>query len=157
MSDTAGRPFKVLGVEQIAIGNLDMDALRGLWIDTLGLEPAGEFRNESENVDGLIAFAGTGPFRVSMNLLKPIDPDRSPRAHKPPLNHIGLWVDDLPAAVEWLTARGIGFTPRGIRKGAAGFDIGFIHPNEGGHGVLIELVQAPPDLIELHRSTHAGA
>jgi lactoylglutathione lyase len=156
MSDTGGRPFKVLGVEQIAIGNLDLNVLRRLWIDTLGLEPAGEFRNETENVDGLIAFAGAGPFRVSMNFLQPIDPDRSPRAHKPALNHIGLWVDDLDAAVAWLTARGIGFTPRGIRAGAAGYDIGFIHPNEGGEGVLIELVQAPPDLIELHR-TASGA
>ena len=150
------RPFKVLGVEQIAIGGLDLDALRALWIDTLGLEPAGTFRNEAENVDGQIAFAGSGPFSVSMNLLKPIDPDRSPRAHKPALNHIGLWVDDLPAAVEWLSSRGIGFTPRGIRKGAAGCDIGFIHPNAGGQGVLIELVQAPPELIELHGKGAAG-
>ena len=152
MSD---RPFKVLGIEQIAIGGLDLNALRTLWIDTLGLTPAGTFHNETENVDGEIAFAGSGPFRVSINLLKPIDPARSPRAHTPPLNHIGLWVDDLPAAVEWLSAQGIGFTPRGIRKGAAGCDIGFIHPNAGGLGVLIELVQAPTELIELDRRTAA--
>jgi lactoylglutathione lyase len=53
------RPFKVLGVEQIAIGGLDLGALRGLSVDTLGLEPAGTFRNESENVEGMIAFAGS--------------------------------------------------------------------------------------------------
>ena len=150
MSD---RPFKVLGVEQIAIGGLDLTALRTLWIDTLGLTSGGTFHNETENVDGEIAFAGSGPFRVSMNLLKPIDPEKSPRAHTPPLNHIGLWVDDLPAAVDWLSAQGIGFTPRGIRTGAAGCDIHFIHPNAGGLGVLIELVQAPQDLIELDRRT----
>ena len=152
MSD---RPFRVLGVEQIAIGGLDLNALRGLWIDTLGLTPGGTFRNEIENVEGEIAFAGSGPFRVSMNLLKPIDPERSPRAHKPPLNHIGLWVDDLPAAVDWLSAQGIGFTPRGIREGAAGRDIHFIHPNTGGLGVLIELVQAPAEMIELDRRIEA--
>ena len=45
------------------------------------------------------------------------------------------------------------FTPGGIRKGAAGYDVCFIHPkgNEAtplsGEGVLIELVQAPPDVI----------
>jgi lactoylglutathione lyase len=72
--------------------------------------------------------------------------------HEPPLNHIGLWVDDLPAAVEWLTARGLRFAPGGIRKGAAGYDICFVHPRGnsefplGGEGVLIELVQAPPGL-----------
>ena len=42
------------------------------------------------------------------------------------------------------------FAPGGIRKGAAGHDICFIHPKGndefpiGGEGVLIELVQAPP-------------
>ena len=60
---------------------------------------------------------------------------------------------DLPAAVEWLTAQGMRFTPGGIRKGAAGHDICFIHPKGndefpiGGEGVLIELVQAPPDVV----------
>ena len=70
--------------------------------------------------------------------------------HTTPLNHVGLWIDDLPKAVEWLSANGVRFAPGGIRKGAAGFDITFLHPkgNEefpiGGEGVLIELVQAPP-------------
>jgi lactoylglutathione lyase len=145
------RPFQILGVEQIAIGNLDLNRLRNLWIDTLGLKSEGEFTNETENVNGMIAFLGVGPGKVSMNFLEPIDPDRSPRAHRPALNHIGLWVDDLPAAIEWLKEKGIGFTPRGIRVGAASHDIAFIHPNEGGEGVLIELVQAPPELIEQHQ------
>ena len=61
---------------------------------------------------------------------------------------------DLSAAVEWLGAQGMRFAPGGIRKGASGYDICFVHPkaNEefpiGGEGVLIELVQAPPDVIE---------
>ena len=60
---------------------------------------------------------------------------------------------DLPLAVEWMTAHGVRFAPGGIRQGAAGHDICFIHPkgNEqfplGGEGVLIELVQAPEDVI----------
>jgi lactoylglutathione lyase len=46
------------------------------------------------------------------------------------------------------------FTPGGIRKGASGFDITFIHPKGnddapiGGEGVLIELVQAPPEVVD---------
>ena len=57
-------------------------------------------------------------------------------------------------AVDWLSEQGLRFAPGGIRKGAAGFDICFVHPkgNEafpiGGEGVLIELVQAPPEVIE---------
>lgn len=155
MSD---RPFKVLGLQQIAIGAADKAALRRLWIDTLGLTKVGDFRSERENVDEDIAVAGEGPFRVEVDLMQPIDPDRRPKVHEPALNHVGLWVDDLPAAVEWLATRGVRFTPGGIRKGAAGFDVCFIHPKGnaespiGGEGVLIELVQAPREVVEaFHR------
>ena len=148
------RPFKVLGIQQIAVGGLDKNRLRRLWVDTLGLELSGNFQSESENVDEDIAVIGSGPFQVEVDLMQPLDPDRKPMVQSPPLNHIGLWIDDLPAAVEWLQARGMRFAPGGIRKGASGFDICFVHPkaNEefpiGGEGVLIELVQAPPEVRE---------
>jgi len=151
------RPFSVLGVQQIAVGGLDKQALRRLWVDTLGLTLTGNFRSESENVDEDIAVAGSGPLRVEVDLMQPIDPEKRPRVHEPALNHIGLWIDDLGAAVEWLTRRGVRFTPGGIRKGAAGFDVCFIHPKGGGdapiggEGVLIELVQAPPGVVEAYR------
>jgi lactoylglutathione lyase len=63
----------------------------------------------------------------------------------PPLNHVGLWVDDLKSAVDWMQ-----------KNGAAGHDVIFIHPkgNEAnpisGNGVLVELVQAPKDVIEAY-------
>jgi lactoylglutathione lyase len=151
MSD---RPFKVLGIQQIAVGGLDKNRLRTLWIDTLGLELSGSYQSESENVDEDIAVLGSGPLTVEVDLMQPLDPDRKPSVQTPPLNHIGLWIDDLPAAVEWLQAQGVRFAPGGIRKGASGFDICFMHPkgNEefpiGGEGVLIELVQAPPEVCE---------
>jgi len=151
MSD---RPFRVLGVQQIAVGAPEKSALRTLWIDMLGLTKSGEFRSEKENVDEDITVAGTGAMRVEVDLMQPIDPDGRPRVHDPALNHIGLWIDDLAAAVEWLTANGVRFTPGGIRKGASGHDVCFIHPKGndaapiGGAGVLIELVQAPAEVIE---------
>jgi len=147
------RPFRILGVQQIAVGSEDKSRLRKLWIDCLGLALTGQYRSERENVDEDIAVAGQGASRCEVDLMQPIDPSRRPAVHEPPLNHVGLWVDDLPAAVEWLTAQGVRFAPGGIRKGAAGHDITFIHPrgNEqfpiGGEGVLIELVQAPAEVI----------
>jgi lactoylglutathione lyase len=63
-------------------------------------------------------------------------------------------VDNLQVAVDWMKHKGVRFTPGGIRKGAAGYDVTFIHPkgNEeapiGGNGVLIELVQAPDRVID---------
>ncbi len=151
MSD---RPFRILGVQQIAVGAPDKARLRRLWVDLLGVELQGNFRSESENVDEDIARVGAGPFAVEIDLMQPIDPDGRPRVHEPPLNHIGLWVDDLRAAVRWLEEQGVRFTPGGIRQGAAGHEVCFIHPKGsaerpvGGEGVLIELVQAPPAVIE---------
>jgi len=151
MSD---RPFKVLGIQQIAVGGLDKNRLRNLWVDTLGLNLTGSYQSEKENVDEDIAVAGHGPFKVEVDLMQPLDPEKKPGVHNPPLNHVGLWVDDLPAAVDWLAAQGVRFAPGGIRKGASGFDICFIHPKGsdsspiGGEGVLIELVQAPAEVCE---------
>jgi lactoylglutathione lyase len=144
----------VLGIQQIAVGALDKAALRRLWVDVLGLTPSGEFQSESENVDEDIVSLGEGPLRVEVDLMQPLDSEKRPKVHEPALNHVGLWVDDLGAAVEWLGAAGVRFTPGGIRKGAAGYDVCFIHPKGsdeapiGGEGVLIELVQAPPQVIE---------
>lgn len=148
------RPFKVLGVQQIAIGGPSKDALRRLWIDLLGVEQTGTFKSERENVDEDILAVGQGATAIEIDLMEPIDPNASPKVHEPRLNHLGLWIDDLPAAVAWLTERGVRFTPGGIRKGAAGHDVCFIHPKgndatpRSGEGVLIELVQAPPAVIE---------
>jgi lactoylglutathione lyase len=147
------RPFRVLGIQQVAIGGTSKDRLRSLWVDQLGLAVTGHFVSERENVDEDICTMGSGPSRVEVDLMQPIDADKKPAVHATPLNHVGLWIDDLPAAVAWLTANGVRFAPGGVRKGAAGHDICFIHPkcNEefpiGGEGVLIELVQAPADVI----------
>lgn len=154
MSAPHDRPFRVLGLQQIAIGALQLGDLRSLWVDTLGVERVGEYESESENVREDILSLGTGPTAIEIDLMEPLDAQARPRVHEPALNHLGLWVDDLPAAVDWLTAQGMRFTPGGIRKGASGHDICFVHPKANsdfplsGAGVLIELVQAPPEVIE---------
>jgi lactoylglutathione lyase len=148
------KPFKILGIQQVAIGGPDKNKLKTLWVDMFGLEVTGTFKSERENVDEDICEMGKGVHKVEVDLMQPIDPEKKPAVHATPLNHIGLWVDNLPVAVEWLTANGVRFAPGGIRKGAAGYDITFLHPkgNEefpiGGEGVLIELVQAPPEVIQ---------
>jgi lactoylglutathione lyase len=156
-SRLSDRPFRVLGVQQIAIGGPDKTRLKALWVDLLGLSVKGTFRSERENVDEDICALGEGPHAVEVDLMQPLDPEKKPAVHATPLNHVGLWVDDLPRAVEWLSARGQRFAPGGIRRGAAGHDICFVHPKGndefpfGGEGVLIELVQAPPEVIAVLR------
>ena len=149
----SARPFRILGVQQIAIGGIDKERMKALWVDMLGLTVKGNFVSERENVDEDICAMGTGVNAVEVDLMQPLDPDRKPAVHSTPLNHVGLWVDDLPMAVEWMSANGVRFAPGGVRKGAAGYDICFIHPKSNdefpiaGEGVLIELVQAPPEVV----------
>ena len=150
----AQRPFKILGIQQIAIGGPSKEKLKTLWVDMLGLEVTGNFVSERENVDEDICAMGSGPFKVEVDLMQPLDADKKPAVHATPLNHVGLWVDRLPEAVEWLSANGVRFAPGGIRQGAAGYDITFLHPKANdefpiaGEGVLIELVQAPPEVVQ---------
>ena len=149
----SNRPFKVLGIQQVAIGGTDKGRMKKLWVDMLGLEQTGTFQSERENVDEDILAMGKGANKVEVDIMQPMDIEKKPAVHATPLNHIGLWIDDLPKAVEWLTANGVRFAPGGIRKGAAGYDITFLHPKSNdefpiaGEGVLIELVQAPADVI----------
>ena len=147
------RPFKVLGIQQVAIGGESKEKLANFWIDIMGLEKVKSFQSETENVVEDVLKMGDGPHAVEVDIMQPYDIEKRPRVHEPKLNHIGLWIDNLPKAVEWLLEQGVRFTPGGIRKGASGYDVCFIHPkgNEDyplcGQGVLVELVQAPEEVV----------
>ena len=143
---SSGRSFRILGIQQVAIGGLDKHALSAFWVDTLGIEKVGTYKAEKENVDEDILKLGKGVHAVEIDIMQPLNPDVAPKVHIPALNHLGLWVDNLPACVTELEGKGIKFTPGGIRKGASGFDVCFIHP-KSALGVLVELVQAPADVI----------
>ena len=150
------KPFRILGIQQIAIGGPDKQRLQKLWVGIFGLALKSTFVSARENVDEDICALGQGAHAVEVDLMQPLDPEKKPAVHATPLNHVGLWVDDLPKAVAWMTAQGVRFAPGGIRKGAAGHDICFIHPKAndefpiGGEGVLIELVQAPAEVVAAH-------
>ncbi|MES1174089.1 MAG: VOC family protein [Myxococcales bacterium] len=157
------RPFRILGVQQIAIGSLDKQPLLDFWSGLLGLQVTGEFESERENVREHILTVGAGSATVELDLMEPFDASKKPRPHEPMLNHFGLWVDDLVAAYTWLSAQGVRFAPGGIRPGAAGHDVCFVHPKpsadapRSGEGVLLELVQAPASVIAAFAALAAAA
>jgi hypothetical protein len=76
------RPFKVLGLQQIAIGGESKDRLKKLWVEMFGLDVTGTYRSERENVDEDICSIGTGPscFSPMPNARCP----RSPSSHARP-------------------------------------------------------------------------
>jgi hypothetical protein len=103
---STARPFSILGIQQVAVGSLDKKPLSDLWGEIFGLEKVGSFSSESENVDEDIMKLGKGPFAVEVDLMTPLDAEKSPKVHSPALNHIGLWVDDLDTAVDWMKDQG---------------------------------------------------
>jgi len=70
----------------------------------------------------------------------------------PGLHHVTLRVEDLPAALRQLAARGVRLIDSTPRPGAHGSQIAFIHPS-ATHGVLVELKQAPPLALRLATAT----
>ena len=116
MTDQA-RPFRILGLQQIALGGRDKEDHRRLWVDLFGIDPVGSYRSEKENVDEDILRIGKGVHAVEVDLMMPIDAEKSPNVQTPALNHIGLWVDDIGAAVSYLEAAGVRFTAGRYSKG----------------------------------------
>lgn len=76
------RPFRVLGVQQIAIGHTERTALHNLWTMMLGIVPAEtNIKMEKENVIEDILRVGVGETAVEIDLMTPIDPEKSPKVH----------------------------------------------------------------------------
>src|SRR5688572_33118374 len=80
MSD--GRPFRVLGLQQVAVGAVDKAELAALWVDLLGVRAESRYRSERENVDEDILVLGRGDARVELDLMQPIDPAARPRSEE---------------------------------------------------------------------------
>ncbi len=148
------RPFRVLGLQQIAIGGLDKGALTGLWTGLLGVEKVGDYVSESENVDEDILRLGDGPHAVEIDLMQPLDPERSPegaRADAQPRR----CVDRRPRGLRRLAdaSRACGSRRVGsarVRRAttcASSIRRATTTRPAAAKGVLIELVQAPPDVI----------
>ena len=92
MTTSLHRPFKVLGIQQVAIGGTDKQRMKTLWVDMLGLTQTGTFQSERENVDEDILAMGQGAYKVEVDIMQPLDIDKKPAVHTTPLNHIGLWI-----------------------------------------------------------------
>ena len=134
----------------IVLNVADVERSLAFYIDVLGLpsERLDEFRR------GEVGFPSV---RINEGTLIDLQRDESrPEAAKLNLNHFCLVTEpvDLEALASELEGQGVRFAPGGIRKGAAGFDICFLHPkaNEAfpiaGEGVLVELVQAPAEVVK---------
>ena len=109
-----------------------------VYTSLLGQNPAGEEEVPSESVR--VAFFGSGSGRVE--LLEPTTPEstiaRFLERRGPGIHHVCFAVADVEAAARRAEEAGLSLIPPGIRIGAGGKRVAFIHPGTTG-GVLIEL------------------
>ena len=78
-SSPTDRPFEILGIQQVAIGSANKTSLDALWNGIFGFEPSATKRLEAENVQEDILKVGTAPFEVEVDLMVPIDENKSPK------------------------------------------------------------------------------
>ena len=81
-ANTASRPFKILGLQQVAVGSTDSSSMQKLWVETFGLKKIGSFTSEKENVAEDILKLGSdenGSVSVEVDLMCPLDEEKSPK------------------------------------------------------------------------------
>ena len=66
------RGFRILGVQQIAVGSTSKEKLSNFWVDALGIQKISTFRSEKENVDEDILQCGEGDRAVEIDIMQPI-------------------------------------------------------------------------------------
>ncbi len=136
----ATEPRGVPKIDHLGIAVNSLEASIPLYAALLGENPTGREEVPSEGVR--VAFFGRGGGRVE--LLEPTGDD-SPIAafldrRGPGLHHVCLSVADLEETVLRAEEAGAILVPPGIRSGAEGRRVAFLHPRTAG-GVLIELVE----------------
>ena len=140
---------KVMGLDHIGLAVRDPRERLPLWAEQLGLTLE---RTEVVPSEGVRTwFLRTGG--TDIELLEPTG-EESPIARHldrrgEGIHHLCLKVDDLEAVLARLAAAGIPALPPGIRPGARGARVAFLHPKTTG-GILLELSQpseSPPRAV----------
>lgn len=130
----------VKSVNHIGVAVKSLAEARPFYQETLGATFEGEEEVHDQKVR--VAFMRVGDVRIE--LLEPTSPD-SPVAtfmdkRGPGIHHIAYCVDDLPARIAELKAKGIRMVDETPRAGAHHMSIAFLHP-KSTHGVLTEICE----------------
>ena len=144
MTDDTEMPPAVPIIDHVGIAVNSLESAIPRWAAILGGPPTGDEVVPSEKVR--VAFFGTGDGRIE--LLEPTAPDSPIARHLERrgegIHHVCLSVNDLEATLVKLLAKGVEPIPPGVRTGAGGARVAFLHPRSMG-GVLLELREAPTD------------
>jgi methylmalonyl-CoA/ethylmalonyl-CoA epimerase len=133
----------IIRIAHVAVVVEDLEGALAFWRDALGLPL--EHVEEVLEQQATVAFLPASESDVE--LVKPTTLDsgvaRFLAKRGPGIHHICFEVDDVAATLTALKARGIRLIDEAPRSGAGGKKVAFVHP-ESTHGVLVELMEAPP-------------
>jgi methylmalonyl-CoA epimerase len=128
-------------VHHVAVVVRNLETALGFYRDRLGLPLELVLPIESDGVR--IGFLAVGESKIE--LVEPTDPTtgvaRFLDSRGEGFHHVCLEVADIAAELDRLAGAGVELIDRAPRRGAEG-PVAFIHPRSG-HGVLVELIEAP--------------
>jgi methylmalonyl-CoA/ethylmalonyl-CoA epimerase len=127
-------------IDHVAIVVKDLEATIRLYTETLGFKEVYREVVTDQGVEAVGLAAGDSIIELLLPLdgQSPIAAFRGEAATR--LHHTAYRVDDLPAKLADLKAKGVRLIDEEPRRGAHGNSIAFLHPKSTG-GVLIELCQ----------------
>ena len=135
-------PFKILGIEHIALAVKDVDTPSNLFGSLLGIKHTSSEEITDQKVNTHIFDTTQGKIEL-LDALSDDSPISSFLENSGEgIHHIAFKVDKLQAALDYLKNNGIKLIDETPRIGAEGLLIAFLHP-KSTHGVLVELCQSP--------------
>jgi methylmalonyl-CoA/ethylmalonyl-CoA epimerase len=130
-------------IEHVAIAVADIDAAIEHYRDVWGLEVAHRERVEDQGVEEAMLPLGGSYLQLLGSTGAETTVGKFLERRGEGLHHIAYEVDDLEAALRELKAKGVRLIDEEPRRGGRGHMVAFVHP-KGNHGLLVELIQAPP-------------
>jgi methylmalonyl-CoA epimerase len=134
-------------LDHVGVAVQDLEKALAFYRDALGLEIEAPEEVRSQRVRAHFIPVG----QSSIELLEATAGDSAIAKYVekrgPGLHHITLRVPDIHAALAGLKARGVRLVDEVPRPGAEGALVAFVHPS-AAHGVLVELTESAPRLVE---------
>ena len=131
-------------IEHVALAVSDLDAAVDHYRTTWGIEVSHRERVEDQGVEEAMLPLGES----FLQLLAPTDAGSTVakfiERRGEGLHHIAFEVGDLNDVLGRLKEQGVPLIDEEPRLGGRGHMVAFVHP-KGNHGLLVELIQAPPD------------
>lgn len=134
----------VRDLHHVAIAVPSLEEARSLYVGALGLAAGDVEHVPDQKVDVLVLRAGSQRVELVQPAAEDSPVSRFLERTGGGIHHLAWRVDDLPAALERLTAAGVRLIDEAPRPGAHGTRVAFLHPKATG-GVLMELVEDPAE------------